>query len=118
MRLLLDEMYPPALAAALTAAGMNAVTILELGLAGTPDPDVFAYAVTDDRVLLTENVGDFVAIAAQHSTTGAHHPGLVIALSNRFSRRRAGYGRLIAAIEAHREDVLTDRITYLEAIAP
>jgi hypothetical protein len=117
LRLLLDEMYPPTLAVALMAEGIDAVTIIELGMAGTPDPDVFAYAATDDRIVLTENVGDFVAIAAQHSTTGAHHPGLLIALSNRFSRRRAGYGRLIAAINAHREEVLTDRIIYLEAIA-
>lgn len=116
MRLLLDEMYPPALAAALTAGGVNAVTIIELGMAGTPDPDVFAHAVTDHRAMLTENVSDFVAIAAQHSTSGAHHPGLLIALSNRFSRRRAGYRRLIAAIKAHRDQDLTHRIIYLEAV--
>jgi hypothetical protein len=117
LRLLLDEMYPPALAAALTAEGIDAVTMIELGMSGTPDPAVFAYAVTDDRIVLTENVGDFVAIAAQHSITGAHHPGLLIALSNRFSRRRAGYGRLIAAINAHRDEVLTDRIIYLQSIS-
>jgi hypothetical protein len=117
LRLLLDEMYPPALAAALAAEGIDAVTIIELGMAGTPDPEVFAHAVADDRVVLTENVGDFIAIAAQHSSTGAHHPGLLIALSNRFSRRRAGYGRLIAAIKTHRREDLTDRIIYLEAIA-
>ena len=117
MRLLLDEMYPPALAAMLTEAGIDAITIIELGMTGTPDPDVFAYAVEDGRAVVTENVADFVAIAAQHSTTGAHHAGLLIALSNRFSRRPAGYCRTVAAITAHQNDDLTDRVIYLEAAA-
>jgi predicted nuclease of predicted toxin-antitoxin system len=117
LKVLLDEMYPPALARALQADGIDAVTIIELGMAGTPDPDVFAYAVTENRSVLTENVADFVAIAAQHSTTGADHAGVLIALSNRFSRRAAGSGRLVAAIKAHQPDDLADRIIYLEAIA-
>jgi Domain of unknown function (DUF5615) len=115
LKLLLDEMYPPALATALQEAGIDAVTIIEFGMAGTPDPDVFAYCVVNDRAVLTENVGDFVAIAAQHSATGAHHPGLLIALSNRFSRRASGHRRIIAAIQAHRTEDLTDRVVYLEA---
>lgn len=67
MRLLLDEMYPPALAQALQAGGITATTIIERGLAGSSDPDVFAYAVAENYVLLTENVADYVAIAAGHS---------------------------------------------------
>jgi hypothetical protein len=115
LKLLLDEMYPPALAAELRAAGIDAVTIIEVGMTGTPDPDVFAHGVGNNRGVVTENVADFVAIAAQHSTTGAHHPGLLIALSNRFSRRASGHHRIIAAIQAHRTGDLTDRIVYLEA---
>ena len=60
MKLLLDEMYPPALAQALEAVGIQATTTIELGMAGTPDPDVFAYAVAENRAALTENVTDFV----------------------------------------------------------
>lgn len=84
-------------------------------MAGTPDPQGFASAVGDRRAVLTENVADTVAIAAQHSTTGGHHPGVLIALSHRFSRRPAGYGRLIEAINAHRLDGLNDRSVYVEA---
>ncbi|MGA2928284.1 MAG: DUF5615 family PIN-like protein [Solirubrobacteraceae bacterium] len=102
MKLLLDEMYPPALARALAAVGIHqATTISDLGMNGAPDPEVFACAVAQHHVLLTENVADFVAIAAQHSTTGAHHPGLMIALSNRFTRRPSGHRTLIDAIRAH-----------------
>jgi len=113
LRLLLDEMYPPALAHALTAAGINATTIIELGMSGISDPEVFAYAVAENYVVLTENVADFVTIAAEHSTTGAHHPGVLIALSNRFSRRASGRAALVKAIQAHSSDELTSRIIYL-----
>jgi len=108
-------MYPPVLARGLEAVGIDATTIIELAMTGTPDPDVFACAVAQRRVVLTENVADFVTIAAQHSTTGQHHPGLMIALSNRFSRRPAGHDALVKAIQAHQTDELTDRIIYLEA---
>jgi hypothetical protein len=118
LRLLLDEMYPPALARALAAVGIDAVTIIELGMAGTPDADVFAYAVAENLAVLTENVADFVAIAAQHSTTGARHPGLLIALSNRFSRRPSGHPTIVSAIQVLTADELTDRIIYLTTPAP
>jgi predicted nuclease of predicted toxin-antitoxin system len=108
-------MYPSALARALHVVGIDAITIIELGMAGTPDPDMFAYAVAENRTVLTENVADFVKIAAQHSTTGARHPGLLIALSNRFSRRALGRAAIVKAIQAHQAEELTNRIIYLEA---
>ncbi len=114
MKLLLDEMYPPALARALQPVGIDAITIIELDMAGTPDPDVFAYAVAENRQLLTENVADFVTIAAQHSSTGALHPGVLIALSSRFSRRASGRPAIVKAIQAHGAEQLSDRIVYLE----
>jgi hypothetical protein len=111
-------MYPPALARALGAIGIDAVTIIELGMAGTPDADVFAHAVAENRAMLTENVADFVAIAAQHSTTGARHPGLLIALSNRFSRRPSGHSTIVSAIQVLTAQELTDRIIYLTTPGP
>jgi hypothetical protein len=103
------------LSQALRAHRINATTIAELGLAGSSDPDVFAYAVAENYVVLTENVADFVTPAAEHSTTGAHHPGVLIALSSRFSRRPAGRTALVTAIQAHSSEELTDRIVYLTA---
>jgi predicted nuclease of predicted toxin-antitoxin system len=114
LKLLLDEMYPPALARALRAVRIDADTIIDLGMAGTPDPAVFAYAGAENRPLLTENVADFVTIAAHHSTTGARHPGLLIALSNRFSRRASGHAAIVKAIHAHQHEELIDRIIYLD----
>ncbi|HET9874453.1 MAG TPA: DUF5615 family PIN-like protein [Mycobacterium sp.] len=113
MKLLLNEMYPAALAAGLKAAGVEAVTAVALGLAGRSDADVFAAAVAGGFALLTENVSDFTRIAADYAGSGAHHPGLLVALSSRFSRRPAGVTALIAAIVATTHERLDDRVVYL-----
>ncbi|HLM85709.1 MAG TPA: DUF5615 family PIN-like protein [Solirubrobacteraceae bacterium] len=115
MKLLLDEMYPAALAEALRAVDIDVSTVVKLGLAGCSDPEVFAAAVADGYMLLTENVADFARISAEHLTAGNHHPGVLIALSSRFSRRPAGVGALVAAICAVVDEVLADRIVYLQA---
>lgn len=114
MKLLIDEMYPAALAEGLRVTGIDATTVAELSKAGSSDADVFACAMAGGYVLLTENVADFAAIAAQHSTAGGHHPGLLIALSSWFSRRAAGLEPLIAVIDDVAGDQLEDRVVYLE----
>jgi hypothetical protein len=107
-------MYPGALAEALQAAGINVATVVELGLAGSSDPEVFAAAVSSGYTLLTENVADFTRISAEHLTGGQHHPGVLIALSSRFSRRPAGTGAILAAISDIAAQELEDRLVYLE----
>jgi predicted nuclease of predicted toxin-antitoxin system len=117
LRLLLDEMYPAALAEALRAAGVDAHTVVELGLAGSSDPEILAAAVADGCAVLTENVADFAHISAEHLTAGRHHPGVLIALSSRFSRRRAGIGAIVVAVRAVADQTLEDRVVYLQNIA-
>lgn len=114
MKLLLDEMYPPALADGIREAGIEASTVTALALAGSSDVEVFAAAIAGSYVVLTENVGDFTPIAAEHSTAGHSHPGLLIALSSRFSRRPAGAKPLINAIKGIADENLDDRVVYLE----
>lgn len=114
MKLLLDEMYPAGPAAALRAEGIEATTVAELGLAGSADPNVFAAAVAGGYAVLTENVGDFTRLAAEHSTAGGRHHGLLIALSSRFSRQPAGSAALVAAVSEAAQQSLDDRIVYLK----
>ncbi len=117
MKLLLDEMYPPVLAEALRAAGTEATTAAELRLTGASDADVFAPALASDHVVLTENVADFIRLAAEHIEAGGHHSGILIALSSRFSRRPAGLKKLVTAIEAVAREELADRVVYLSTPA-
>jgi predicted nuclease of predicted toxin-antitoxin system len=114
VKLLLDEMYSARHAEALRHARIDAFTAGELGLAGRSDLDVFAAAAADGYVLLSENVADFARIAADHVSAGRHHPGVLIALSSRFSRRPAGRRTLVAAVLAMAEQSLDDRVVFLE----
>lgn len=108
-------MYPPSLADGLRGAGIDTVTVSELGLAARSDPDVLAAAVQDDRVVLSENVADFARVCSEHLSAGEHHPGVLIALATRFSRRPAGIPRLVGAVLDVAEQQLEDRVVYLAA---
>ena len=114
MKLLIDEMYPPALAGALRSAGIEAYTVAERGLAGRADLDILAYSEAEGFVLLTENVADFTRLAAERLTAGMHHPGVLIALSSRFSRRPNGIRKIAKAVCDLTEVPLQDRLMYLE----
>jgi hypothetical protein len=114
VKILVDEVYPAAVAGALEAAGIEAATVADLRLAGASDPEVFGAAAAGGYSVLTENVGDFARIAGEHSTAGGHHHGVLIALSSRFSRRPAGVGPLVAAILAVADDQIVDRVVYLK----
>jgi hypothetical protein len=115
LKLLLDEMYSPSLAEALRVGDVDARTVIELGLAGSSDPEVFAAAIADGRTLLTENVADFTRIAADHLGAGLHHPGVLIALSSRFSRRATDIDPPVVAIRDVADQQLTDCLVYLQA---
>ena len=68
VRLLLDEMYPPLLAAMLRDMGHDVAAVAASAeLAGAADAAVLDAATTDDRCLLTENVRDF-AVLARYTT--------------------------------------------------
>lgn len=114
MKILVDEMYPATVAQALRAAGIDATTVADLRLAGASDPEVFRAAVAAGYAVLTENAGDFAPIAAEHSTVGGRHNGVLIALSSRFSRRPVGRQPLIAAVQAVAGQRVEDRVIYLK----
>jgi predicted nuclease of predicted toxin-antitoxin system len=118
LKLLVDEMYPPALAVALRAQGIEAATVVELGLAGRSDFDILATAEAGNYVVLTENVSDFARLAAERVTAGDHHPGVLIALSSRFSRRPAGINAIVSAVCVAAGEDLQDRLVYLENPPP
>lgn len=111
-------MYGPSHTEALRQAGIEARTVAELGLAGRPDADLLEVAVADGWTLVTENVADFARIAAEHLMAGRHHPGVLIALSSRFSRRPGGVSALVAALRDVTDEQVGDRTVYLRRVDP
>jgi hypothetical protein len=96
--LLLDEMYPPALARRLRDQGHDVLAALdvEVGLASRSEDDVLAWAARNNRCVVTENVSDFARLAAQ----GATHAGIIFVSSLRFPRTGSGLARLADALDA------------------
>jgi predicted nuclease of predicted toxin-antitoxin system len=68
VRFLLDEMFPVGAAEELRSAGHDAASVAELDLLATPDAEIFGRAVTDDRVIVTENFQDFATLLELRST--------------------------------------------------
>ena len=62
MKWLIDEMLPPAIAAGLRALGHDAVSVYDAGLTEIADAVIFATAVAEGRVVVTENFADFAAL--------------------------------------------------------
>jgi predicted nuclease of predicted toxin-antitoxin system len=98
-RLLLDEMFSPAIAAALRDFGHDVVAVAEQGeLRAMTDEDVFAWAATQGRWLVTENVKDFRPILLRALQTEATTTGVLYTSNRTFPRSRKNPGPLIQAL--------------------
>ena len=68
MKVLVDEMYPPAVAEALRASGIDATTVADLRLGGAPDAEIFRAAAAGVLALVGLSgvvmVGSLLTIAA------------------------------------------------------
>jgi len=64
-----------------------------------PDPELFAAAQVERRVVVTENVRDFVPIANDHDGRGVAHYGLVLVNPGAYPRgRRRTIGAMVTAL--------------------
>jgi hypothetical protein len=123
LRLLLDEMYAPAVAAELRARGDDAASVHDPAhghLEGALDADVLAAARREERALVTENVRDFRLLEGRTlAESGAHHMGLVYTSDRQFPRGDpATTGRLVRALDALPRDApdLRDRSIFLTPV--
>lgn len=106
--LLLDEMLSSAIAEQLRPRGLDAVAVVEKPLlVGTPDEELLAHAATEERVLVTANVADFVAIATDWRGTGRERTGLVYVTNRAFPQDRSFVGAIVSSLLAlHDSDSL------------
>ena len=74
MKLLIDENLSPRLARWACESGVPAEAVVHVGLSGAEDAAVFAYAFSQEQVVVTVNVGDFITLAAEVDL----HPGLIV----------------------------------------
>ena len=98
-RLLLDEMFPPAIAAELRELGHDVIAVADRpDLRAKPDEEIFAWASAERRWLLTENVKDFRPIMLRALQAGQPGCGLLFTSSRAFPRSRKNPGPLTRAL--------------------
>jgi len=97
VRLLLDEMHAPSVAALLRDLGHDAIAVKERGdLMGMPDEDLLRAATADGRAVVTENVKDFAVLHRRIAAEGQRHMGLVFTHPRRFPRGGRNHVRALA----------------------
>ena len=101
VRLLLDEMFSPAIAAELREIGYDVIAIADRpDLRSKSDEEVFAWASAERRWLLTENVKDFRPIMLRALQAGPPGCGLLFTSARAFPRSRKNPGPLMRALDA------------------
>ena len=78
VRIFLDEDVHPALAAALRKRGYDVVHTIEEKRPGATDEDQLKFAVSENRCLVTFNVGDFIRLHNRWVEEGRDHCGIVV----------------------------------------
>ena len=101
VRLLLDEMFSPAIAAELRDLGHDVIAVVDRpDLRAKSDEEIFAWASAERRWLLTENVKDFRPIMLRAFQAGPPGCGLLFTSSRAFPRSRKNPGPLIKTLHA------------------
>ncbi len=123
MRLLLDEMYPTALAEQLRARWHDVISVHDrshVHLRSLADELVAAAAFQEGRALVTENAPDFRRIVAAADENGDPMPLLIYTANRRFPRAQAAtLGRLVLALDAVLSVHEAPSVSfYLEAAEP
>ena len=99
--LLLDEMFSPAIAAELTARGIDCrAVVADALLRAQSDLEIFDTGLLENRVIVTNNVPDFESLRRAREAFGGAVPGLIYTSDLTFPRTKAYVSRLVAALES------------------
>ncbi len=97
--LLLDEMLPPSIAAALNSAGCDTIAVsADPALRGITDPVVLEMATAQGRVLVADNIRDFVPVSSTWTAQGRAHAGLLLVSSTSFPMKAGRGGNIATAL--------------------
>jgi hypothetical protein len=92
-------MLPRRAADELTERGHDALCVADAGLTGSPDDEVFARAVTERRVMVTENVADYAALLTVRLGGDEPSTPVIFVRKSAFPRRGALATHLAARLD-------------------
>jgi predicted nuclease of predicted toxin-antitoxin system len=106
----IDEDVHEELAAALRRQGINAVNAHECGRKGEEDAEQLAFAVSQQRTLMTFNVTDFETLADEYFWQGKPHFGIIVSPQRSL---RETLRRLLAVTTKFTRESLANQLLYL-----
>ena len=116
--LLLDEMFPEAMADQLSAKGHDVRAVVATPVfAGLPDEEILIGAAEAGRALVTANIKDFMPIDARYRATGRTHAGLIMVAAKTFPQNRAYVAAVTTALNSlltSTSDELGGQIVFLQ----
>jgi hypothetical protein len=123
VKLMLDHHYPLAIAQQLRLRGRDVSAAVEREWNREPDEVLLTMCAGEQRTLLTNNVGDFMAIARNWAVSGQHQAGLIFTSDASLPRTHAAIGRYVQLLEGllHEhpdQDEFVDRIHWLDPATP
>ena len=119
MRLCLDELYTPLIAARLRKLDHDVISVHDRsGLLGTPERDLLELMAAERRAIVTANIADFMALVSRLALEGRDHHGLLLTSDAAMPRSRNTIGLYVRTIDryliAHpAEDALRNRVGWL-----
>lgn len=100
MKLLLDEMISPVVAEQLRGRHRDVEAVSERReLRGVSDADLFGYAQTAERSIVTYNRDDFLELDRRYRSENRPHSGIVILNPTRFPQGPASIGPLVTSLD-------------------
>lgn len=94
---------------ALRDAGYDALSAMEAGCKGFSDEDILAYAIAQDRAVLTHNIRDYAPLAETYYVQGIEHPGIIV--TRRFEKGEL-LRRILALLETLTAESLANTLRF------
>ncbi len=118
VKLALDHHYSPAIAVRLRERGHDVSAAIERDWQTEGDETLLEICASEQRTLLTNNVGDFAVIAGRWVIEGRQHYGLIFTSDASMPRGRRSIGSYVDALDKLlganlSEAAFTDRTHWL-----
>ena len=97
--MLLDEMFPAAMAEQLCAKGYDVrAVVASPEFTGLPDEEILLGATEAGRSLVTANIRDFMSLHARYRAANRSHAGLILVSTKTFPQNRAFVAAVTSAL--------------------
>lgn len=99
LKVALDNHYSPLIAIRLRENGHDAIGAKQRGWDREEDEPLLGICADEGRVLVTNDVADFMAISRTWAAAGRSHPGLIFTSDASMPRSRNTIGRYVDALD-------------------